>query len=470
MTSISKIESRRFPIDTTGFRIPCRKFAFALNVSRDRRFPVVDEFVLRVLRLLGEVPVRRLRSYFGFSSRELEIVLSDLVARGHVVLSGENVSLHAAAEELFSSAEDELPRIVSIEPWNETVSFDMVASNLLSAESPYATRHFVEVKASTSASQTPIRYAEEAFSRSFRDYVRNLKGIKDADGIHLYSISHVEPKGYGWSSYKTTDYLTLSSDLRIETDFGIQPDKFAALRPLIEGISAAKNSLRISQRDRNVAGFVDRLFGNTRFSQRLDNGPFFQLRQWLDAETPTEGMEGRTRPVLGSLYLPDNVTAFLALAEIGRLVERGPDGSQRLIWGRPGGTAWGATPDLSASVARFKDAVRSAGQSASAVMCDLQETPLDVLRKFRNVFDEAYAISARGVPGSLEFLRVGNVLGFSVRVAVAAGSVPVGYITTDPRVVERFDQATSLVDRLNKASPLWTRTPRSQDPPNSESP
>jgi len=34
-----------------------------------------------------------MRTFFGFSVREMEIVFSDLVARGHVLLEGEFASL-----------------------------------------------------------------------------------------------------------------------------------------------------------------------------------------------------------------------------------------------------------------------------------------------------------------------------------------------------------------------------------------
>ncbi|MDU0959188.1 MAG: hypothetical protein E7A86_29100, partial [Bradyrhizobium sp.] len=125
------VDADRILVDTTGFRIPCRRFSFVLNVSRDRRLPVVDEFVLRLLKMFDRIPVQRLRRFFGFSVREMEVVLKDLGARGHILLDGDLVSLDPAAEELFSSSSDGMPRIVSIETWNETVSFDMVASTIL---------------------------------------------------------------------------------------------------------------------------------------------------------------------------------------------------------------------------------------------------------------------------------------------------------------------------------------------------
>jgi hypothetical protein len=181
----SSDKSDRILVDAVGFRIPCRRFSFVLNVSRDRRLPVVDEFVLRLLRMFERIPVQRLRTFFGFSVREMEIVLSDLVARGHVLLEGEFASLQPAADELFSSSADGMPRMVSVETWNETVSFDMVASTILPSERSYGSRHLIEVTPSALSKEVPRRFAEEAFTSNFRDFVRNNKGTGDADSIHL---------------------------------------------------------------------------------------------------------------------------------------------------------------------------------------------------------------------------------------------------------------------------------------------
>lgn len=197
----------RILVDSVGFRIPCRRFSFVLNVSRDRRLPLVDEFVLRLLRMFERIPVQRMRMFFGFSAREMEIVLSDLAARGHVLLEGEFASLQPAADELFSTSLDGMPRIVSVETWNETVSFDMVASTILPSERSFGSRHLIEVRPSALSKEVPRRFAEEAFTSNFRDFVRAQKGAGDADSTHLYSIGHVEPIGYGWSTYRTRIFL-----------------------------------------------------------------------------------------------------------------------------------------------------------------------------------------------------------------------------------------------------------------------
>ena len=84
-------------IRSFGFNIPCRRFLIRANVARDRRLSVVDEFVLRALKLCEDVPVRRLATYFGFTAAETETVMADLASSGLVTVVGDwrdSISLH----------------------------------------------------------------------------------------------------------------------------------------------------------------------------------------------------------------------------------------------------------------------------------------------------------------------------------------------------------------------------------------
>jgi hypothetical protein len=53
-------DGKPLTVSTYGFNVPCRRFLITANITRDKRFPVVDEFVLRVLKLCERVPVKRL--------------------------------------------------------------------------------------------------------------------------------------------------------------------------------------------------------------------------------------------------------------------------------------------------------------------------------------------------------------------------------------------------------------------------
>jgi len=195
MVDANTRSDERQTVDSFGFRIPCRKFSFTINVTRDRRLPVVDEFVLRMLKLFDRLPVQRIRQFFGFTDREIEIVMRELVERNHVVLE---------------ASPDGLPRIIAVEPWRESIWFELLAKSILPADRVTAFRHLIEVKPNRREISVPTDYARDAFSQNFYEYVRTVKRVPDLDSMHLYSISHVEPGGYGT---RCTEPLTNSHSL-----------------------------------------------------------------------------------------------------------------------------------------------------------------------------------------------------------------------------------------------------------------
>ena len=129
-----------------GFNIPCRRFLIRANVTRDRRLPVVDEFLLRALKLCEDVPVRRLATYFGFTSAEAETVISDLTAAGLVTVEGDSVRLHPSAQDLFRGFEDGAPRVVEVDSWVVRLWFDLVSKNMAAPDRSRSARNLIDIR------------------------------------------------------------------------------------------------------------------------------------------------------------------------------------------------------------------------------------------------------------------------------------------------------------------------------------
>src|SRR3546814_4168079 len=78
--------------------------------------PVVDEFVLRLLRVVQRISGQRLAGYFGFTAREMESVLLELVERGLIESDEEEIYLSPKGQELFKGlTEGDLPRLARSE-------------------------------------------------------------------------------------------------------------------------------------------------------------------------------------------------------------------------------------------------------------------------------------------------------------------------------------------------------------------
>jgi hypothetical protein len=65
---------------------------------------------------------------------KIEIVTTDLAARGLIEVNGDAVVLHPSAHEKFQLSQDGIPRITEIETWIEHVWFDLVSRNIMAPE------------------------------------------------------------------------------------------------------------------------------------------------------------------------------------------------------------------------------------------------------------------------------------------------------------------------------------------------
>ena len=185
------------PIRSFGFNIPCRRFLIRANVSRDRRLSVVDEFVLRGLKLSEHVPVRRLAAYFGFSSSEMETVLADLVSGGLVTVEGDSARLHLSAHEHFRGSEDGAPRVVEVDSWVVRLWFDLVSKNMVVPDRVRSAQNLIDIRPSGMARDLPASYARKAFEDRFGEYLRKVRRISNPDRFVLYSVSEAIAERFG---------------------------------------------------------------------------------------------------------------------------------------------------------------------------------------------------------------------------------------------------------------------------------
>jgi hypothetical protein len=88
---VSVLDSSAIEVNTFGFNLPCRQFLISAERTRERKLPMVDEFVLRVLHTVGRISPPRLARFFGFEGRDMGIVIAELVERNLVVFEGDDL-------------------------------------------------------------------------------------------------------------------------------------------------------------------------------------------------------------------------------------------------------------------------------------------------------------------------------------------------------------------------------------------
>lgn len=460
-------------IESYGYSVPCRRFTVFANVTRDQGLPMVDEFILRLLRLFERLPAQRLGDYLGFSSIELEATLSDLVARGLVIVGDNYLELHPNTDPMFQVATvDGAPQMTAIEEWVEGVWFDLVSRNMMRPERSRSTAHLLSVKVDKIALDMPAAYASKAFEENFVDYVRNIRRVRNPDRLGLYSVSGVEPGRFGYVALRAHDELTLDPEPRLNRvlpDFTV--DQYTRFRPLMEALYASSNDLR--QQPATKAGWADfaRLTGLKPFQDYIRADRWLDIHAWLSLCRKTNQVSDFTL-LVGAPYLDRNVATFALALERVLTMRRSADIPNHLeiIWLRPGGTAWGRTLDLPDAIQAIENSVRPFRPKAGKAVTKLvtpADLALDLHRGFTRIFDFGLPKSQQGLNSAIEIVLVrgiGAMVG--VRAAVSSTTtISICAITTSLRAVRSIDSILHLsIDNL--LPPLWipkVRRPRIEE-------
>ncbi|MBR1177083.1 hypothetical protein JQ617_24235 [Bradyrhizobium sp. KB893862 SZCCT0404] len=452
-------------IRTFGFNIPCRRFLIRANVTRDKRLPVVDEFVLRALKVCEELPVRRIASFFGFTPSEMEKVISDLIGSGLVVVHGDSVRLHASAHEHFRGASDGVPHIVEVESWPIRVWFDLVSKNMAPPGTRSA-RNLIDVHPASLARDLPVSYARTAFEDNFADYLRRVRRIPNPDRFALYSVPEAMAERFGSLVFPVDQNLVFDPDPRLEPNLlAIHADDMPRLRKLADAVLDTYRGLIYADTSRAALAEFASLSGDPSVTDAYGGTATFDLPRWISLNPDIEAND--RRPILGASYLRRNIDVLTALIDNlpkpATSVEVAP--TKEIVWYRPGGTAWGCSPELRDAIRSIRAAIRRKfGRTSirSTLVSPDGSRGRESPRRFEGLFDTGYlappgflspAVEAIHVPDVATLLLVNVDLSSTVQ-------IPVGFAST--RQQERDRIVSKLSALHSRLSELW-RTERRDD-------
>jgi hypothetical protein len=452
--------SRPFTVRSFGFNIPCRRFVLAAKVTRDRRMPLVDEFVLRALKLADQLTLSRLARFFGFSTGEVQIVVADLVARSLVVLDGENVRLHQSANEMFRTSPDGVPTVLEVESWVENLWFDLISKSMILREIRRGS-NLVEIAPPDTRESVSAEFARAAFEENFREYLKNYRKIHNPDALSLYAVTDVQPGQYGHVAVAGTEELVLYPEPKLQPSLlEIEGDRPQRARKLIEAMRRAYDELTHPESSAAARTEYSKLVG----SDSLQNASFpnghLDLQKWQQLEV-AECPPG-TGILLGSSYIERNRQLCRSLVE-----ERGASGGQsarglppELLWFRPTGSSWGASEDLRAMLADLRAAARAFSEGRASPRATLIFPAAERAshpKRFNRLFDAGLLAPPGYLPTAVEVLILRGVFAATlvwVPLAESCG-VWVGRATNRPDDLATIETRLQLTDLERQSTRLW---------------
>lgn len=437
-------------VDTIGFRVPCRSFYIRANVTRDRPLPVVDEFVLRLLRVCGQLTLARVGDFFGFTRSETERVIEDLLSKELAVAEGEELRLSKTAAELFRSSAEEEPRLVEVEAWTENIWLDLVGRTLVPRPRQRPFRNLVDVQPDVDAEKSPADHARAAFEANFRDYVTRTRRVPDPDKVSIHSIASLEPDRYG-SVIIGARKVLLKGGGKLRLEFDGFADAPAHYRNLIQELSSTYGQLDQPRALATSLTDFERLAAVS-LREYFDESQAFDYERWI-AHRPSFS-DSTTTWIAGAIYLDTNVRELVA-----HLEKLEPNSVKpELKWLRPAGGTWGMTSDLAEALSllrrtlRLPDIPRAQGATLVVPKVAVSTT----VKRFNRLFEFAEHAPSR-TASSLEILVAGKAAAMVlIHVPVdARETLPIGVVTTQHKFLSRL---TAYMGSENPS--LWRTLPR----------
>lgn len=448
-----------FQTNTFGFNLPCRQFVISAERTRDRRMPMVDEFILRALNIVESISATRLARFFGFDGRDLGIAVADLQSRSLVNVMGENLVLHPSAKELFRTSSDANPTITTAEPMNAMVWFDLITKSMVGSRGLRNVPHLIPLKVPLGRDAFDVDAARRAFDANFRDYLKFVRNDKNADQWSLYAILDVHAGRYSYAQIGGSEQLSLGTTPKLETTLlRTELDNQVRTRQLTDAMATELGRLDNVQTSSAARADFSRILNSNAIERSTKHDGFLDLNEWIRLESLTDG---RSAPFVGYPYTEPNrrsLSAMLGRAEI----RRSADEPWELWWLRPGGSKWGATEDLPALLEYLRGTVRGLTRSAGTLATTLVSpagVPLKNALAFQRVFDRGFHAKPGKFSLALEVIAIPDVLAI-VTVVVALSptvSIPIGSMTTEPTRVNHIIETSRLDRSISEAMSLWPR-------------
>uniref|UniRef100_UPI001E51F074 hypothetical protein n=1 Tax=Ralstonia solanacearum TaxID=305 RepID=UPI001E51F074 len=133
-------------------------------------------------------------------------------------------------------------------------------------------------------------------------------------------------------------------------------------------------------------------------------------------------------------------------------------------WLRPGGSLWGATEDLPATLEALRGVIRARtkGGTLSSVVISPASVTDTLSKTFTRVFDMGVRAPTKKVPTALEVVLIAErVAVVSVMVALSESvRVPIGYATNDEARIRRIAELSCIGELAREGTRLWPQRGR----------
>lgn len=347
------------------FGLPIETFRIEAYIALDERLPVVTEFVLRLLRICGRVPIHALRDYFGFTDSEALAVVESLSRQGLIELIEDDIQLSLFAIERFEDAGGDYPRFNKVELKKDTVTFDLISFTPLRSVNGELADNIIKLSAADDVLGESRERARIAYRQRYPEIAAMRNDLRDKSfGVH--SVEDIESKKRSYLPIPVSFAIDQEGQIERKVDAAFErmapPDLVQFVNEEVTAVIPKTISLGVPGLEEFIKAFDLKLMEQYLTGKKFDlTGYLADVHVTRNAKYP-KGMD----TFFGNIYLHENVERIVARVHDRR------EGKRRhgkllmpIAWLAPEYELWGRGDSFSKAVAQFSNALKTGGSSDS---------------------------------------------------------------------------------------------------------
>lgn len=432
------------------FLLPAQRFNINFSYITQKGLPFVREFVLRLIHL-APMSMSQVATFFGFSRKEVQEAIDDLVERGELTLSENGrLTLTEKSSGYFTEL-GEVPRLSLLRDSTACLSFDLATFSCLGKDNfSEKWKAGLSIKVDDENASCSETHVEKHFQRQFHEILQ--KGFlsrsltqDEKDSPNVYTVNSVNkikqmpvrlPVQFkvdeDGRNVEREDFEKLKSSDYVHEQISLELDRLA--RPSNFG-EIAKVMIEIGD------GETLKLFDSKGSSVSLQ---FFEDLAKLESNSQKE----RTT-FIGPIYLSANwelVQKHLAPIIKARRESKADVGHTPFLWVAPSDPYWGKSSSLQVRVSELLDKASTKDRKLYSPTIFLpvsgpedQKTAREWKRAFEPNADKVHGLIEGFLGGNVEVLHFeGEFVIVVYHVSLPDSypvSFPIGFISADKDVV-----------------------------------
>lgn len=453
------------------FLLPAQRFNINFSYITQNGLPFVREFVLRLIHL-APMSMSQVATFFGFSRKEVQEAIDDLVERGELTLSEDGrLTLTEKSSGYFTEL-GEVPRLALLRDSTACLSFDLATFSCLGKDNfSEKWKAGLSIKVDDENASCSQTHVEKHFQRQFHEILQ--KGFlsrsltqDQKDSPNVYTVNSVNkikqmpvrlPVQFKMDedgrNVEREDFEKLKSSDYVHEQISLELDRLA--RPSNFG-EIAKIMIEIGD------GETLKLFDSKGSSVSLQ---FFEDLAKLESNS-----QKKRTTFIGPIYSSANwelLQKYLAPIIKARRESKADVGQPPFLWVAPSDPYWGKSSSLQVRVSELLDKANTKDKKLYSPTIylpvsgpDDQKTAWQWKREFEPNADKVHGLIEGFLGGNVEVMHFeGEFVVVVYHVSLPDSypvSLPLGFISADEnvvsalgRLVTRYVEGSSGFERPN---------------------